>query len=109
MKSSSCSVSSTALVAYDPTLPHISHRSHQEKVTDKAFEIAKYEAAIFPQITSNFFTGRNFVCLSNAHLTLPKDLKTDPFIDIEIFAATPGDQKPPILIFSHGYGSPSDK
>lgn len=97
---------STALVPYDSTLPHISMGSHLERVTDEAyrrsFELAKHEASYFPQITSNF-TGRNFVCLSSAHLTPPKGLKTDPSIDIEIFAATPGDRKPPVLIFSHGY------
>lgn len=112
MASSSISSTSTAVVPYDPTLPHISVRAHLEKVTDEAyrrsFEIAKCEASYFPQVTSNF-TGRNFVCLSSAHLTPPKGLKTDSAIDIEIFSAKPGNHKPPILIFSHGYTTPPVK
>jgi predicted esterase len=51
------------------------------------------------------FTGQHLVGLTDVYLTPPKGLKTDPGIGIEVFAATPGDQKPPVLIFSHGIGT----
>src|ERR1700690_3109698 len=50
MSSSSTQVSSSssAVVLYDPTLPHAALRSHAEKVVDKVYkrslEVAKYES-----------------------------------------------------------------
>jgi hypothetical protein len=42
---------STALVVYDPTLPHVSLKSHLEaagdKVIKRSFEVAKYESEHF--------------------------------------------------------------
>ncbi len=47
MASSIVSSTSTAVVLYDPTLPHVSIRSHLEKITDetcrRSLEVAKFE------------------------------------------------------------------
>jgi len=103
---------STALVPYNPTLPHISLGSHLERVTDEAYrhslELAKYAASHFPQVPPKIFTGRNFEHFS-VSLNTPRCLTTDSSIDIEVFAAAPGDHKPPVLIFSHGYTTPPIK
>lgn len=102
-------VTETAVVLYDPTLPHISMKAHLESVCNevarRSLERAKYAAKHFSQIATNF-TGRNIVCITSASLNPPKSLKTDPCIDIEIFAAATDDENPPILIFSHGFGQP---
>jgi|GEM_PF-3554618 len=109
MASFSSPVKSTAVVLYDPTLPHISMKAHLESVCDevarRSLEHAKYAARHISQIATNF-TGRNFVHITSVSLNPPKSLKTDPCIDIEIFAAATGEEKPPILIFSHGFGQP---
>lgn len=74
-------------------------------VAQRSLESAKYAANIFPQISSNF-TGRIFFQITRAALSPPEDFKTDSCIGLEIFAAAPSKHKPPILIFSHGYGEP---
>ena len=74
------------------------------KVAKRSLENAKYEANHFPQLPSTMLTGRNFEPFS-ASVNTPRCLTTDSSIDIEIFAAAPRDSsKPPVVIFSHGYG-----
>lgn len=102
------SVKSTAVVLYNPTLPHISKKAHLESVSNevarRSLENAKYGANHFPQVSPKVFTGRNFVHFK-ASVNTPRCLKTDSCIDIEIFAVAPGDRKSPVFIFSHGYGA----
>ena len=97
----------TAIVPYNSSLPHISRKAYLEAVTNevarRSLESAKYAGKHFSRIASNF-SGRNFVDVTRTSIIPPKSLKADPCIDIEIFAATTGDEKPPILIFSHGLG-----
>lgn len=85
-------------------------RSAQERITTEVFrktlEQAKYAANIFPSLTPKFNCS-NFSRISSASLTTPRCLKTDSCIEIEIFAAPLSYRKPPILIFSHGWGEPS--
>ena len=54
MTSSADSVKSTALIPYDPTLPHISAQTRLELVCDqvatRSLENAKYAANHFPQV-----------------------------------------------------------
>lgn len=106
MTSSADSVKSTALIPYDPTLPHISVQTRLnlmcDRVATRSLENAKYAANHFPQVPPRVFTGRDFVHF-NTSLNTPRCLRTDATIGVEIFAATPGNSKPPVVIFSHGY------
>jgi hypothetical protein len=66
--SNSIPVTSTALVPYDPTLPHISLKAHLEAAADKAvshaFEVAKFESqqsiAFCSQFSLNQFEKLHF-------------------------------------------------
>ena len=101
----------TAVVPYNLSLPHVFGKEHLEAVTNevarRSLESAKYEARRCSSVASNF-TERNFVRMTGASIIPPKSLKTDPRIGIEIFAAATGDEKPPIIIFSHGVGEPGN-
>lgn len=102
---------STAIVPYNPNLPHVSIKAYLESVTSevarRSIESAKYESHHFSQIASHF-TERSFGRIITTSIIPPKGLKTDPYIDIEIFATATGDENPPIIIFSHGVGEPGN-
>ena len=97
----------TAIVPYNLSLPHVSVKAYLESVVRRSLESAKYETRRCSPIASNF-TERNFVRMTSTSIIPPKSLKTDPRIGIEIFAAATGDEKPPIIIFSHGLGQPGN-
>lgn len=58
-------------------------------------ENAKYGSNHFPRSFEHF----------NVTLNTSGVSQVDPSIDVEIFAAAPGDRASPIFIFSHGYGA----
>jgi predicted dienelactone hydrolase len=99
--------------AADLPKPHISTEpiwNHlATKVAGRSLENAIYaDNHLSPVPTPSAFTERNFVHF-RVSLNTPRCLKTDSSIDVEIFATAPGDRKPPVLIFSHGYGAHPSK